>query len=75
MSAGDYLQSAFDVHPPVMNCWPLACTTFFAPALLGVTARAVIAKARVARIEMRTIVTDKSEIDAERLKMNIVITK
>lgn len=36
-------QSASLTQPPVMNCWPLPVPTFLAPALLGVTARAVAA--------------------------------
>ncbi len=36
-------QSASEVQPPVMNCWPLARPTDLAPALLGVT----VARARV----------------------------
>ena len=70
------LQSASEVQPPVMNCWPLAWPTFFAPALFGVTANVVNVtgevstaqcngrsdlQARVARIEMRTIFTGVKE--------------
>lgn len=43
------LQSAFDTHPPVMNCAPLPAPTFFAPALLGVTC----ARERVETVRLR----------------------
>jgi hypothetical protein len=72
------LQSASLTHPPVINCWASPAPTFFAPALLGVTvanavnATAIVStakwrehedsQAKVARIEMRTILTVVEEL-------------